>query len=141
MPTRSDYTQLSITRMTIKAVSWRGEIIRREGGGGYFNQATVGLAGGLHKFYISASILPDDSNLGTISGSAWFDYYYDFYIARTTGAVELFWIRWNDLHWHVRFAETEMSFDKFKGDLYGAGVELEQRRAFGVTYNAGGDLP
>ena len=142
MPTINDYEELIITAgMRIRSVEWGADVIRKDFGYGYGATALVGPATGLHKFRLQASILPDSTSLGTIGGLAWFDYYYDFFIARTTGSEPMFYVRWRSAYWHVRFASPEVSFDKFKGDLYAGGVELEQKRVVDfTTYAADGSI-
>lgn len=129
MPNSEDYEELVVsTGMRIRRVTWGAEVIRTDFGYGYGAAALVGPATGLHKFTLSASILPNTTTFGTIGGKAWFDYYYDFFIARTTGGEPMFMVQWRSKSWHVRFAAAEMSADKFKGELYAGGLELEQRR-------------
>lgn len=138
----TSFSELLLTGMKIRSFTIRGEVIDADFGNGYGASVLVGHAGGLHRWTISAKILPGYTSLGTINSKAWFDYYYEFFIARTTGATRQFYIDWDGRWWHVRFAENEMSYEKFKGDLYaGPGIELVQTRVVGFSsYNSDGSM-
>ncbi len=126
---------------TVTRVIWGGSKLRVEFGEGYFASALVGGAAGLHRFTLTMRVLPTSTTpVGQISSKTWFAYYYEFFIARTTGADETFYVAWNSKTWHVKFVETSISIDRFKDNIYSTGVELRQVRVAGVTYNADGSV-
>ncbi len=132
---------LNLTAVSIKRITWGGNKLRVKFGEGYFASALVGAAAGLHRFSLSMKALPKGTtNVGQISSKTWFNYYYEFFIARTTGADESFYITWDSRIWHAKFVETSIDFERFKGDIYSTGVELEQVRIVGTTYNADGSF-
>lgn len=127
--------------MRVKDLGWRAEKLRGNFGSGYGASALVGVASGLHRFAIGAGgVLSDELTMPSV-GTTWFDYYYDFFIARTTGAEERFLIPWRSKWWHVRFVENEMSWEKFRDAIYTGSLELEQVRvpAFS-SYNSDGSV-
>jgi hypothetical protein len=132
---------LDQTAVSIKKVAWAGSKLRAEFGGGYGAAAIVGAASGLHRFTISMSVLPTaTANVGQISSQTWFAYYYAFFIARTTGGEETFYITWNSKTWHVKFADVHIDFDRFVGDIYSTGIDLRQVRVTGTTYASDGSI-
>jgi len=143
MPNSEDYVELNLSglKMRIKNVAWKGERLRAEFGGGYSAAAVVGAASGLHRFSISASVQPDTS-IAMVSSQTYFDYLYDFFIARTTGAEERFMVQWRSKYWHVVFAEPEMSFEAFKSSIYSlGGLELMQCRVANFSsYDTDGSI-
>ena len=140
MPVFADYDILLTMGLSIRGIGWRAERLSVNFGGGYGASALVGLATGLHKFNIRMSVLPDaTTNVGQINSKTWFDYYYDFFIDHTGGAEEEFMIFWRGEYWHVKFAEVEIDFERFKGDIYSTGIDLVQVRVPAyATYRSNG---
>jgi hypothetical protein len=127
MPSAGDYQTLNLMGAHIQGFQWKGEALRCSYGSGYGSQALVGVAHGLHRFMILGKCLPDETVLMP-NGQTWFRYYYDFFIARTTGTEPNFLINWRQKVWHVRFADMELDYEVFRNSLYAGGHTLEQVR-------------
>lgn len=136
-----DYDELDLTGMNIDSFTWGAEKIRKSFGGGRVASAIVGDPGGLHKWSLSAGVLPSDTAYGnTINGAARFNYYFDFFKAHTTGSQEHFIIQFRGKKYHAAFVRSDVDFDVFTSDLYAGGVEIEQRTIKGHIYNDDGSL-
>lgn len=131
--------ELDLTGLNIDTVRWRGERLRARFGGGRGAYAVVGPTHGLHGWTLSAGVLPDNDQ-DEINNVSRFEYYYEFFKARTTGDEEVFIIEWRNRRWHAAFVEDNVSYETFTSDLYAGGVEIEQRTVEGYSYNADGSL-
>lgn len=115
--------------------------LRADYGGGYQDAAIVAGTGGLHRWMLSSGCLPGDVDYGSlIEGQPRFDYYFDFFKRHTTGEDDVFIIVFREKTYHVGFVETEISFEVFTIDLFAGGVEIEQRRVDGYSYNSDGSM-
>jgi hypothetical protein len=149
-----DYEQLDLRGMRIRGMEVRGEKIRASFGAGYSAAAVVGASHGLHRWQIGGPFLPDvEGLLIELDSKTWFRYHYEFFIERTVGTTEYFFIQWDNKYWTVKFAETEMGFEVFKYALaaqlpagiqspyYGPqGLTLEQVKISGLTYESDGSI-
>ncbi len=140
MPILSDFEELDLTGMDIDRVDWIGDKIVKRFPGGFRASAIVGPLSGRHGFTLSSGCLPDDVTISPIDSVSRFEYYYEFFKARTLGAQEIFVIEWRSKKWHVAFTEPQTSYERFTDDLFAGGVSLEGVRVKGVTYNADGSI-
>lgn len=137
MPTET----LDMTGMNFDVVGRRFSVLKARYGEGYQDAALVGSAGGTHRWTLSSGCLPDDENIAAIGVDSWFKYYWDFFQARVSNGNEVFIVEWRGQNYHAGFVETEISMEVFTSDLFAGGVEIEQRRVVGFTYNADGSIP
>lgn len=126
--------------MNIRGLTWGASKLVTRFGGGYYAEAIVGPAAGLHKFRIAANYLPDAvRTLPEYNSSAWFPYLYNFFISHTTGGETPFIISWNSKYWTVMFSQTDLDAEQFAKGFYSTGIEIEQIKIPSYTsYNADG---
>lgn len=141
MPGVFEFDELDMTGMNFDTVGWGGEVIRKSLGGGRGVSALVGNVGGLHRWALSAGVLPGDDDYGNlVDGTNRFDYYFDFFREHTTGDQEVFIIEWRNKKYHAAFTEPSIEFEVFTSDLFAGGVSVEQRTVEGSIYNDDGSL-
>lgn len=132
MPDISTYDELSLVGMEIDDLGWTGNRLRANFGDGYGASAVNGNANGLHRWAISSQALPDDADYGDlIAGVPRFQYYWDFFKDHTTGANDVFLIEWRGRKYFAEFVDNTISPEMHTIDLFGAGVEIRQRRVTG----------
>lgn len=131
---------LNLTGMDIDSVDRAFSVLKAKYGEGYQDGALVGSAGGLHTWVLSSGALPDDDAYGTISGDNRFEYYWNFYQARMAEGNGVFIIAFRGANYHASFVDTHISMERFTDTLFSGGVEIEQRRVVGASYNADGSI-
>lgn len=134
----TDYDLLTQTAVGIREVGWRGQILSVSYGGGYGDDVLVGGTKGIHRWRLGFGVLPS-SGLSTISSKSWFLYYWDFFQDHTVGE-RIFRITWEGLQWTAVFADSSLSLARFKDNIYQGELEVIQRQARDVTYNADGSV-
>lgn len=140
-PDISVYRELSLEGMNLDSVDWGGSILRAEYGDGYGDEALVGSANGNHRWALSPVALVDDASYGDqIEGVPSFAYYWDFFKEHTTGARSVFLVEFRGRKYFASFVETRMSAEIFTSDLFGAGVEIRQRRVRGFYEGTDGSV-
>jgi hypothetical protein len=136
------YDTLDMTGMNFDAVKRRFAVLKANFGEGYQAGALVGSAAGTHSWTLSAGVLPDASSYGNlISGDPRFKYYWDFFADHVSNGNEPFIVEFRGKNYHAGFVDTEISMEVFTADLFGGGVEIEQRRIAGFTYDTDGSIP
>ena len=144
MPT---YDELEVSvGMMIEGTKWTGPVLRANFGEGYGAAALVGNAAGLHLWTLKQAQLPGDASLVPIDSKSRFDYYWDFYVAHTTGTTEIFIIEWRGKKYHASFVDPDMDVQRAAFKIgspdwsTGGGWKIRQRRVAGFTYNSDGSI-
>lgn len=136
-----DYEELSLEGMNVDTVGHHFDILEARFAGGFRRSANVGTGSGEQRFALSAGVLPDHADYGSlISGDPRFQYYYEFWIARMQAGNEPFVIEWRTKKFNVVFASHDFTYETFTADLFAGGVELEQVRVIGESYEADGSI-
>jgi hypothetical protein len=128
--------------MNIDQVERSFSVLEAKFGAGYHAGVLVGHAGGLHLWTLSASLLPDNTNAesGPMTGVARFAYYWNFYQARMAEGNGTFILAFRGANYHAGFVDRTISMERFTDDLFGGGVQIEQRRIAGQAYEANGSI-
>ena len=127
--------------MDIDAVERSFSVLEAKYGGGYHAGVLVGPLGGLHRWSLSAGVLCDSSTYhDPVGGSPSFQYYWNFYQARMEEGNGTFIMDFRGASYHVGFVEKRMTMERFTNDLFGGGVQIEQRRIAGQAYNSDGSI-
>jgi hypothetical protein len=135
------YAELDLTGMDFDSVDFEVAVLKANFGEGYGAGALVGSSAGLHKWKLSSGALPGDASYGSlIDGEARFDYYWDFFKARMAEGNGIFIVDFRGKKYHASFVEPRLSFEVFTYDLFGGGIEIEQRRVSGVVYESDGSV-
>lgn len=135
------FETLSLEGMNIDSVEWSISELTADYGEGYGDAVLTGAAAGLHRWALSAGVLPDDADYGSlISGDPRFEYYFSFFKARKAEGDGVFIVEWRGLNWHASFVGPSISFEQFTSDLFAGGVEIRQRRVVGESYEADGSI-
>lgn len=136
-----DYEELSLEGMNVDTVGVHYDILEAKFGGGRRRSARVGQAFGLQSFALTAGVLPDHTDYGSlIDGDPRFQYYYDFWNARMLAGNEPFIIEWRSKKYTVVFASHDLSYEVFTADLFAGGVEMEQVDVEGESYESDGSV-
>ena len=136
------YQTLDLTGMDIDTVERSFAVLQASFGEGYKDGALVGSSAGTHHWKLSSGALPDAAAYGNlISSVPRFQYYWNFYQARMAEGNGPFIIGFRGKTYHAGFVELKISMEMFTIDLFGGGVEIEQRRIRGVTYASDGSIP
>jgi hypothetical protein len=137
----ADYEELSLDGMNIDAVQPAFSVLQAKFGGGYRAGALVGPAHELQSFVLSAGVLPDDEDYGNLIESLpRFQYYYEFWKARMAAGNEPFLVEHRGLKYTVVFKSMRFDYETFTADLFAGGVELEQCRVVGESYESDGSI-
>lgn len=132
---------LDLTGMDIDEVARSFSVLKAKYGAGYQDGVLVGHAGGLHSWKLSAGVLTDSSSYNDlISSVPTFQYYWDFFQARMAEGNGPFILPFRGDSYHAGFVDTGISMEMFTIDLFGGGVELEQRRVVGSSYATNGSI-
>jgi hypothetical protein len=143
MPLITDYDELDLDVMDIDDLSWRGDRLRANFGGGYGAVANVGPPNGLHRWTLSdGGVLPDRTSADClpVGNQSRFDYIWNFFKDHTTGSQEIFVIEFRGRKYFACFAEPEISMERFTDDLYSGGLEIVQRRVAGFYEGTDGSV-
>ncbi|MEO8647990.1 MAG: fibronectin type III domain-containing protein [Acidobacteriota bacterium] len=129
------YEELDLAGMNIDSVRRRFSVLKASFGDGYELGARVGAAAGTHRWSLSSGCLPGDGQYGNlIDLQPRFDYYWDFFQRHVANGNAVFVVEFRGKKYHAAFIDTEISAEVFTADLFGGGVEIEQRRVFGAMY-------
>lgn len=136
-----DYEELSLEGMNVDSVGVHYDILLTRFGGNRVRSARVGQAFGLQRFALSAGVLPDHADYGSlIGGDPRFQYYFDFWNARMQAGNEPFILEWRGLKYTVIFSEHDFNYETFTSDLFAGGVPVEQVDVEGESYEADGSV-
>lgn len=135
------YATLDLTGMDIDHVRRAFSILKAKYGGGYQDAAIVDSTAGLHLWTLSAGVLPDHSSYGDLINSLpRFQYYWNFFQARMAEGNGVFIMPFRSKNYHASFVDPFIEADVFTIDLFGGGVQIEQRRVVGATYASDGSI-
>jgi hypothetical protein len=134
MPSLSDFPELSLEGMNIDSVERSFSVLKANYGDGYGDGTLVGDSGGTQRWVLSAGVLPDSEELGSlIEGLPRMKYYWNFFQARMAEGDGLFVITFRGQSYLASFVDTKISAEVFTSDLFAGGVEVRQRRLAGLT--------
>lgn len=141
-PDIADYEELDLTGMEIDSVSWKGERLTADFGGGRGASARVGPAHGLWGWTIESAALPDDESYGNlISSKPRFEYYTDFIRRHTLGSQEIFLIDFRGRKYHASFEDNDIGGSMHTYDLFDlGGVKIKMRTVQGFFYGSHGNV-
>lgn len=131
------FPKLNSTGFLFTQTSVAVALLKASFGDGYSAAARVGAPSGLRSWAIRIDVLPDSSDQGAplLEGRTRADYLWTFFLTSKSQANSLFWLEdpKDGAFYLAEFADDELSYEIFCAKVYGAGLQLTQRRAQGVV--------